>query len=246
MRNLFVLYQTLAYRFISPFLSYLIYGPIHIILLLLRQYTAYARLNSWWAAGTLPWIGQKFTVKGHNNITDASTEKRFLVVANHSSYMDIPSIIGLFPNTPVTWVVKESLISKPVVGQLIQLGMGTPISSNNARVCQDKILKRTAIIRKNMNPHIAIFPEGTRTKDGKIQKFKRGFVLLMRRYEMDILPVTINGFPTFDNRCDFWTNPDANIEIIVHPPVSYESLKDRDDKEIAQMMQDIISSQYHP
>ncbi|MGL5720972.1 MAG: lysophospholipid acyltransferase family protein [Brevinema sp.] len=246
MRNIFVFYQTLAYRFISPFFSYLIYGPVHIVLLLFRMYPAYARFNSWWAAGTLPWIGQKFTMQGREYINSAPKEKRFLVVANHASYMDIPAIISLFPDVPVTWVVKESLLSKPIVGQLIQLGVGTPIATANARASQNKILERTAMIRKNMNPHIAIFPEGTRTKDGNIQKFKRGFVLLMRQYELDILPVTINGFSTFDTRRHFWTNPEANIEVVVHPPVSYASLKDKDDKEIAQIMHDIVESAYHP
>lgn len=245
-RKLFVLLQTFCYRVSNPLFTYGVLGIPHMLLLIFRQYRLYTRLNHWWAGGILPWLWQKSTIKGLEYIEKADSGKRFVIVANHACYLDIPAVISLFKDVPVTWVVKESLMMKPIVGQMIQLGMGTPIPRLNARASQNEILRRTAGLRKAMNPHIAVFPEGTRTRNGEIGDFKRGFTLLMRRYEMDILPISICGFYTFAPRHCFWTNPDARIEIIVHPPVPYHTLKDLDDKTIARKMRDIVVSAYHP
>lgn len=245
-RKLFVLLQTFCYRISNPLFSYTVYGLTHMVLLLFKQYQLYTRVNNWWAAGVLPWIWQPPLIKGQEYIDNAPEDKRFIIIANHACYLDITTITALFKKAPVTWVVKDSLLMKPVVGQVIQLGIGTPIPRLNARASSEKILRRTAYLRKEMNPHIAVFPEGTRTHDGEIGPFKRGFTLLMREYEMDVLPITICGFYTFAPRNRFWTNPDAKIEVIVHPPVAYTTLKDLDDKTIAKKMRDIVVSSYHP
>lgn len=241
MRKIKIFIQSICCSYIYPFVTYFIFGPVYMVLLLFKMYSQYAILNNWWASGVYPWLMQPLKVIGTENIDPA---KRYIIVANHASYLDIPAIISLF-KTPITWVVKESLVKKPVVGQMILLGMGTPIVRSNARAAQDTMIERTSQLRNKMNPHIAVFPEGTRTTDGNIASFKRGFVLLMRKYEMDILPITLNGFYTFAPRNRFTTDPNAKLEVIVHKPLVYDALKNMDDKTISQMTQEIIIAKYH-
>jgi 1-acyl-sn-glycerol-3-phosphate acyltransferase len=98
------------------------------------------------------------------------------------------------------------------------------------------------LLEKSSDKTVAIFPEGTRTKDGKLNPFYRGFIYLLRATETDILPVTLNGFFTLKPKHRFHINFRTKLEVIIHEPISSQSLLPLEDKLIINKVRTVIES----
>lgn len=236
------LFQTLVYKIFYPLYTYLIGAPIVIIAILLKKYKFVGWFNHNWGKGAFACIFQKFEVVGEQHI---NPQKRYLIVSNHGSSYDIPAILSVI-KSPISWVIKDALLKVPVMNILFSLGIGIPIPRSNARESQKRILKRIEVLRQSMNPNIAIFPEGTRSITGELNPFKRGFAKIMKNYQMDILPITLCGFYEFAPRNRFLLNPTSKLKIIVHPPISYEQVKNIDEKLLTKQIEQQIRSVYYP
>ena len=90
---------------------------------------------------------------------------------------------------------------------------------------------------------VAIFPEGTRTLDGKLNSFYRGFIHLLRVTENDILPVTLNGFYKLKPKNRFSIHFGSRLEIIIHPPLEGGKLARLSDQEIMDRVSEVIESE---
>lgn len=89
---------------------------------------------------------------------------------------------------------------------------------------------------------IAIFPEGTRTLDGKLNAFYRGFIHLLRATENDILPVTLNGFYKLKPKNRFSIDFGSKLEAVIHSPLNGKEMALKTDKEILDRVTEIIES----
>ena len=98
------------------------------------------------------------------------------------------------------------------------------------------------IAEKIKHHTIAIFPEGTRTLNGNMRSFFRGFVYILRTSEADILPVTLNGFYALKPKNRFYINFGAKISVVINKPIGSAELKVRSDDEIITEMKNIIES----
>jgi 1-acyl-sn-glycerol-3-phosphate acyltransferase len=93
---------------------------------------------------------------------------------------------------------------------------------------------------------VIILPEGARTPDGEIHRFRRGFLYILRQSSLDLLPVTLNGLYQLKPIKRFHIDPDANLELIIHPPVSNSTVRQMSDEELLTLVHNIISSVYRP
>lgn len=228
-------------RVLLPFYTCFISSPSVIFCLLIRNYFGVANTLYFWGKSMMWFIGQPYTVEGIENI---DKNKRYIVISNHGSMLDIPLHATLF-RTPLSWVMKESLLRIPIANIMFLLGIGIPIPRANARKSQEKLFNSVNQLRLKMKPNIIIYPEGTRTRTGQMNNFKRGFVQLARHYEMDILPITICGAYGFCSTEKIFPNPKAKLKVIIHPVQKLEDIKDLTDKEIIQNMYDLISKDYY-
>lgn len=235
------IYQALISLFIVPVWTILICIPLTIFFILIRIKKLVGLVIHIWSKFSFIALGQSYRIEGQENI---DPNKRYIIIANHSSILDIIAI-GVITNKPLSWVLKESLLYLPGFNLLFLLGVGIPIKRSSARESQSKILKTIKKIKNNLNPHIVIYPEGTRTKTGNINTFKRGFVKIMKEYEMDILPVTLCGFYKFYRSGAFLTDPSSKLKIIIHKPYSFEVLKNMDEKDLSEQMKQIIAEKYY-
>lgn len=130
-------------------------------------------------------LGTDFEVNGRENIPQDS---RFIAAANHSSMMDIPAVvISLYPHR-VRFIMKQSH-SQGIVGK--GYGLFNPIIANGAYFGREFY----DVIQNNQT--IGIFPEGTRSLDGKISRFKSGATKISEMLNLPILPLGISG--TYEN-----------------------------------------------
>ena len=99
------------------------------------------------------------------------------------------------------------------------------------------------VSRKKQNTRtVAIFPEGTRTLDGKLNSFYRGFIHLLRATENDILPVTLNGFYKLKPKNRFHIHFGSRLGVVIHPPIEGQELAPVSDREIMDRISTVIES----
>ena len=138
-------------------------------------------------------------------------------------------------------VWKEYLVKIPVFGKLLKMINYVPMKVADLRNTREMILRLT---ENTKNQTVAIFPEGTRTSDGSINRFRKGFIHVMRASELSIVPVTLNGFYKFKPKNRFAINFSARLVVVVHQPISQSVLREKDDREIIDHIKGIIESAY--
>ena len=111
-----------------------------------------------------------------------------LVLINHQSNFD-PMLVGLPLARPISYMARDSLFPLPVIGWILKRTYVVPISREAAG--SESI--RELIRRIEHGFLVGVFPEGTRTHDGRMGEFKPGFLAVARRARMPLYPVGIAG-----------------------------------------------------
>ena len=180
--------------------------------------------------------GEKASVTGKENIDKS---RKYILLANHASLFDIVAITSFYPN--VSWFGHERLLKVPLFGSFLKLTDYIPFKEptvTNTRHMLEQLME------KSRNQSVALFPEGTRTLNGKINPFYRGFIYLFRTREIGILPITLNGFYDLKPKNRFYINFGSKLEVIVHKPIPREELIDKSDNEIIDKVKSVIESAY--
>ena len=127
-----------------------------------------------------------FEVKGRENIPEKGP---FIIAANHVSYAD-PVVVGVSCNKiPVTFMAKKELFDVPIFGAWIKAVGCIPIMRHSG---DSKPLKKVMQKLKNGGA-LAIFPEGRRSPDGRLQKAEAGIGLIAMKTGAPIIPVYVSG-----------------------------------------------------
>lgn len=148
-----------------------------------RSYAAHARL---WARFGLALNLTPLELRGAENLPDGP----FILMSNHQSNFDILSLIAGIPRR-VYWIAKKELFDIPVFGPSMRRGGYIPLDRSDGRKALKSMEEAAAIIRQGSS--VVMFPEGTRTRDGRLLPFKRGGFMLAVRAGVPVIPVTING-----------------------------------------------------
>jgi 1-acyl-sn-glycerol-3-phosphate acyltransferase len=119
--------------------------------------------------------------------------KRYILVANHYSYLDIPCIVAAIPQ-PIRFMAKVSLFKVPIFGWAIGRAGFIPIDRKNRRTAVKSFDLAADRIRKGNT--IVIFPEEGRSRERTMRPFQRGAFLLAIRAEKTIVPVAVDS--TYD------------------------------------------------
>ena len=114
------------------------------------------------------------------------TDRGYILVGNHQSYWD-PVMMGLKLNTTLTFMANEKLFHKPVLAPIIR-GLGAfPVNLKKPDMTAIRTAKK--VVKESKVP--ALFPEGTRSHDGKLLKFKGGVIYIASVTGEDVVPVCI-------------------------------------------------------
>lgn len=111
-----------------------------------------------------------------------------LLLINHQSFLD-PLLVGLPLQRPVSFLARDTLFPVPFVGWVLRNTYVMPIRRDAATTES----LRESIRRIEHGFYVGVFPEGTRTRDGRLGEFKPGFVALLRRCRAPLIPVGIAG-----------------------------------------------------
>jgi 1-acyl-sn-glycerol-3-phosphate acyltransferase len=199
-----------------------------------RQKRIVRAMMRFWAKTIFLILGKRVRVEGKENIPD---KHHYIVVANHSSLFDIVAIASVFPD--IAWFGHERLMKIPVFRRFLILTGYIPMRKTSYRNTKEMIDK---LKESSKTSNIAIFPEGTRSLNGRINDFYRGFIILLRSSAIDVLPVTLNGFYSLKPKNRFSINFSAKPELCIHKYFERSFLVERSDMEIAALIKNTIES----
>ncbi|WP_297930621.1 lysophospholipid acyltransferase family protein [uncultured Alistipes sp.] len=144
----------------------------------------------------------------------------YVIVLNHNTVVDIPALYYLPLN--FRWVSKREVFRVPFFGQFLVLHGDICIDRGRASEAMAQLLREGGKWL-GRGASVAIFPEGTRSKDGEIRRFKAGAFTLAKEAGAAVLPVVLEGTRTLmrPNLLFNWGN---RIRIRVLPPVSADEV----------------------
>jgi len=205
-----------------------------LMLAYLRWRNGIIRIAGLWAKSVFPIMGKRLYIEGKEHF---QTGVKYILLANHGSMFDIVAIMAFNPG--VSWFGHERLLRIPLFKQMLLMTDYIPMrisTIKNTRVMLE------ALEEKGKQRTVAIFPEGTRTLDGKINPFYRGFIHLLRATEHDILPVTLNGFYKLKPKNRFYINFGARLGVVIHPPMEGREMAQKSDQEIMSYISQVFES----
>lgn len=206
----------------------LLWIVIGTLLLLLRRDARVPLLmtHRYWAPGLTRIASRDFEVSGLDRV-DFSRPHVF--VANHQSMLDVPVLIRALP-VPLLFVVKEELLKVPLLGAYLRaLGM-IFIPRQARRKSLDELSQSARRLAEGKS--ILIFPEGTRSTDGRIGAFKPGAFLPIIDAGAPVVPVALDGPGRILPRGGFRVRP-GKIRVAVGEPVPTDGLGGEDRKALA-------------
>ncbi|MEG2366377.1 MAG: lysophospholipid acyltransferase family protein [Alistipes sp.] len=173
-------------------------------------------------------------VIGMNHI---DRRKNYVIVINHSAMTDIPSLYFLPLN--FRWVSKREVFRLPFFGQFLSVHGDICIDRGHGAEALEQLL-RDGKLWLGRGASVAIFPEGTRSKDGAIHRFKTGAFTLAREAGVDILPVVMDGTRTMvqKNRLFNWHN---TVTVRVLAPISAEQIAHTEPKVLMDQVREQMS-----
>lgn len=189
-----------------------------------------------WAKSVFMILGKKFRVQGKEYI---NKNEKYILVANHGSLFDIVAIMSFYPG--VSWFGHERLLKVPLFNQILKMTDYVPYKDPTVKNTKQMLEQ---LVEKSRTKTIAIFPEGTRTLNGKINDFFKGFIYLFRTSEVGILPVTLNGFYKLKPKNRSYINFSAKLNVVIHEPIKRENLINKTDTEIIETVKAVIESVY--
>lgn len=193
-----------------------------------------ARAWSWLILKT---TGVTVTVEGLERITPGTT---YIFVSNHQSIYDIPVIFASL-DYQLRIIAKESLARFPVLGW--HLKRGGHLFVDRRRPDHVNILDRwRALVRDGLS--LVIFAEGTRSWDGRVQRFKAGSFLLAIEAGLPVVPLAVVNTRAVMQKGRLRTEP-AQVALIVHDPIPVPVVDTptvRDAKALAGRVRDIVAA----
>src|SRR5882724_971928 len=131
-------------------------------------------------------VGGRVRIAGTERIPSGTC----LFIANHTSTVDAPAVVGAIPRR-IAILLKQSLFRYPIVGQAFHLAHFIPVDRSKQESAIASLEKAIEAMRGGQS--FLIYPEGTRSPDGRLQEFKRGAVVMAIKAGVPIVPMVCAG-----------------------------------------------------
>ncbi|NOY68351.1 MAG: 1-acyl-sn-glycerol-3-phosphate acyltransferase [Deltaproteobacteria bacterium] len=199
-------------------------APFDRRLALLQQFTCF-----WGSLYTWIMPAWKARVEGRDNIEKKET---YMVISNHQSLLDILMLFTLFFH--FKFVSKIEIFKIPLIGWNMYLNRYIRLKRGDKKSIA-KMMKDAEQSLSEGNS-ILMFPEGTRSFDGKIKAFKPGAFIMAKKMKLPILPIVISGTNAALPKHDIDFHGRQAIRIRILEPVAYERFEDLSVDELSDLM----------
>jgi 1-acyl-sn-glycerol-3-phosphate acyltransferase len=157
-------------------------------------------------------LGVKVACRGLENI---DVGKPYVFMSNHVSHADSPALASVIPH-PLHWVFKKELSKIPVFGWILLAGGQIMIDRSDPEGSRSAL--EQALSGLSGNNSVMIYPEGTRSRDGKLQPLKKGGFWMALQAGLPIVPVRVSGTREIVAADTLRIRP-GNVLVEVFPPI---------------------------
>jgi 1-acyl-sn-glycerol-3-phosphate acyltransferase len=168
-----------------------------------------------WARLILSTTGVRVEVSGLQHLEPG---RSYVFAANHQSIYDIPIVFTSIP-AQLRIVAKESLGRIPFMGWHLHRAGHLLVDRRNPGA--DIVNKMARLVRQGNS--LIVFPEGTRSVDGVVGRFKKGSFAVAVDARLPVVPVTITGSRHVMKKGQLMVCP-GQVQLVVHPPIATEGI----------------------
>jgi 1-acyl-sn-glycerol-3-phosphate acyltransferase len=146
------------------------------------------RVGMWIANAGVRAAGIRIEVMGLENVPAG---RPCIFMSNHVSNLDPPVLIPKLPGR-CSVLLKKQLMNIPILGHAMRLAKFVPVERGGKRdSAQASVAAAAEALRSGL--HIMVYPEGTRSRDGRLQPFKKGPFYLAMETQAPVVPIAISG-----------------------------------------------------
>ncbi|MDR2628038.1 MAG: 1-acyl-sn-glycerol-3-phosphate acyltransferase [Dysgonamonadaceae bacterium] len=165
-------------------------------------------------------------IKGREKL---NRKQSYIFAANHQGAFDIFLLFG-YLGQEIKWIMKKSLRKILFVGKACEAAGFIFVDSSTPQAALKTIKEAEQGLKNGIS--VTIFPEGTRSPDGKLKNFKKGAYQMALDLKLPIVPVTINGSFDVMPVHSYLLNP-HKMEIIIHDPIDTSGYVSEDIRQLA-------------
>src|SRR5216683_422525 len=225
-----------AFVAITMALCTLVLGPP---LILFTLVTKSATLMYWTGVKMVVYVtriaGEKVTVEGRENIPPGVC----LFAANHTSNADAPAIVGAIPRR-IAILGRKSLFDIPIVGSAFRLAKFVPVDRGNRDAALASVKQAVEYIKTGLS--FLVYPEGTRSPDGRMHRFKKGSFVMAIEAGVPIVPVVCSGAHRIMKKNSLVIHP-GRVTVRFGKPIDVSSYTVEQRSVLAQQVHDVIAAQ---
>jgi 1-acyl-sn-glycerol-3-phosphate acyltransferase len=181
----------------------------------------------WWCRLIAWTIGARIRVHGTENVKPGC---RYVYMANHSSLIDTPAMFAYLPYQ-FKIMAKKELFYVPFMGWHLWSSGNFAIDRRDGRKTAHSLRRVVEGVRAGKS--LAVFPEGTRTPDGRLQEFKAGAFKIAMRAGAPIVPVTIRGTFKLLPKTTLAPRP-GRVDVFIGEPID---TRDYDEKRLPELIE---------
>lgn len=190
---------------------------------------------SGWAMDRMNDSGAKVNVYGIENLPE---DKNILFVSNHQSNFDILLLLAYLP-VPKAFVAKVELEKLPFINQWMKRIHCLFMDRNDIKQSAQIIIEGIKQLKSGIN--MVIFPEGTRSKTGKLGEFKGGSFKLATKSKCPIVPLTIDGTRNIMEANNYRIKP-VTVNLYIHPPIDVTTLSKEEIAKLPETVRETIEN----
>jgi 1-acyl-sn-glycerol-3-phosphate acyltransferase len=192
------------------------------------------RVGRWWSRGIVLTSGLRLRT---SYAKELESGRPVVYMANHQSLFDIPVLFVTLPGQ-ARMLAKESLFRIPIFGWSIRLGGFISIDRQDRSRAKESF--DAAVDRLRTGTSALIFPEGTRSRDGRLLPFQRGGMLLALKSGLAIVPVGIEGTLAVQPKSSFAIRPQT-VNVRYGEPIEVEELGIRDRADLTERVRTAVA-----
>lgn len=197
--------------------------PLAVLTILLGVFDPHGkrvyRLNQLWTWLVLRVGGISLKVEGQENIDPG---QQYVFMVNHQSNVDIPVLVQSLTRFQLRWIAKKELLWVPFFGWAMWATKHITVDRSDPMDAVKSLARAKERIAAGIS--VVVFPEGTRSRDGALSRFKKGGFLLAVQTNSKIVPITINGSGRVLASGD-WRLRSGVIDVVVEKPIAIEGYR---------------------
>lgn len=185
-----------------------------------------------WSTLILKTTGVRLTVQGTGQL---DPRRSYVLAANHQSIYDIPIVFACIP-LQLRIVAKESLGAVPFLGWHLRRTGHLLVDRKNPGVGIVQKMRRLV----SESHSLIVFPEGTRSADGRVGRFKKGSFLVAIDAKLPVVPVSISGSRQVMTKGRLMVRP-GEVRVTIHAPISTETVQRTDVIEFGDRVREVVA-----